>query len=527
MTKGTKDFLKSACVLALSALFMRTVSVSFQSYVSEKLGAEGMGLYTLISTLYGFAVTFATSGVSLAVTRLVSESLGRQDVPTAREALSHAGRYALLFSSVATVVLFFGATVLGGTVLGDVRTVLPLKVLALSLIPLSLSSVMVGYFTAVGRVTAHAVIQVAEFGVRMVATSVLFGILLPYGTVWACVAVVGANTLAQLFSTAVLALRYGWDLRRYLPKKAGDLPRAGGVGRLCHIALPVAFSAYVRSGLLTVEHILIPRSLSRGGISHADALASYGVLSGMSLPIVMYPFGILTSFSSLLVPVFAERRAREEGRDIRRLATRALHLTSVGAIGCTAVLATFAREIGEVLYRSGEAGAYILPLSFVLPLMFLDHVTDCILKGLGEQVWTMWVNIVDSFFSIVLVVGLLPVFGAMGYVYVIILAEVFNFALSISRLKRVSRVRYDLLRSALLPCLSAVLAGTAVRVLTPILPHESGLGWLLVRMVFAACVYGSLTVLFSLIKSPQGLTSPARGCIMEVSKRKEAQHDRT
>ena len=45
----------------------------FRVYMSGKIGAEGMGLYQLIFSIYVLASTFATSGISTAVTRLVAE----------------------------------------------------------------------------------------------------------------------------------------------------------------------------------------------------------------------------------------------------------------------------------------------------------------------------------------------------------------------------------------------------------------------------------------------------------------------
>ena len=70
--KRLRRFFLNAVLLGATTIFMRSVAVVFNAYVSGKIGAEGMGLYSLITSVYGFAVTLATSGVSLAVIRLVS-----------------------------------------------------------------------------------------------------------------------------------------------------------------------------------------------------------------------------------------------------------------------------------------------------------------------------------------------------------------------------------------------------------------------------------------------------------------------
>ena len=82
-----KQFLKSGTMLALVALLMRGISLAFNAYITRTVGSEGMGLMSLTMSVYGFAVTFATAGVSLAVTRLVAAALGREEGERAAKVL--------------------------------------------------------------------------------------------------------------------------------------------------------------------------------------------------------------------------------------------------------------------------------------------------------------------------------------------------------------------------------------------------------------------------------------------------------
>ena len=498
MKKEAKAFFQNACIMALVALVARSVMVYFQAYLSRAVGAEGMGLVGLIGTVFGFATTFAISGVPLAVTRLVSASISRGDSVGALRALRNATLYALFFSSLASVFLLLCAGWIGRDWLGDERTIAAIKVLSLSLIPLSLASVISGYFTAVGRVTGSSLTQLVELLVRIGATVVIVKYL-PMGDITKKVgAVMLGITISQLFSALALGVEYWLDKKRHLPPLVSLPQEAGGMRALCHIAMPLALSTYVRSGLLTLEHILIPICLAKGGASHSDSLAAYGTLQGMALPVVLYPMGILSAASPLLVPLFSTHEAKGENGQIHTLASRALHIICLLGLGCFTCLFIFSEELGLVLFDSREAAGYIRPLSFVLPLMFLDHVTDGILKGIGEQVYTMWVNILDAILSILLVLLLLPHFGAMGYVYVILLAEIFNLALSLSRLVHKVRPRFSPMRSLVLPVLAGGLSALLVSKLLPIPPEDSSLIWLLVRLLFTAVVYAGVLLVAKL-----------------------------
>ena len=94
-----------------------------------------------------------------------------------------------------------------------------------------------------------------------------------------------------------------------------------------------------------------------------------------------------------------------------------------------------------------------------MPLMYLDTVTDSLLKGMGEQVYTMNVNIADASISVILVRLLVPRFGILGYVAVLYIAEIINFAFSAARLLKRCRFEFKIFKWFILP--SALLILTA------------------------------------------------------------------
>ena len=77
LMKKTKQFLWDTAVLTIAALFMRTVGVSFNVYLTNQLGAAGIGLFQLVMTVFSMAITFASSGIRLAATRLVVDAISK------------------------------------------------------------------------------------------------------------------------------------------------------------------------------------------------------------------------------------------------------------------------------------------------------------------------------------------------------------------------------------------------------------------------------------------------------------------
>ena len=104
-------------------LVIRYVSVSFNVYLTNKIGAVAMGLFTLISSVYGFALTLATSGLSLATTKLVSEAMGAveecKQASTVKSIMKKSLLFAFLISLSVSIGLYLLSPILAKSVLKD------------------------------------------------------------------------------------------------------------------------------------------------------------------------------------------------------------------------------------------------------------------------------------------------------------------------------------------------------------------------------------------------------------------------
>ena len=110
-----------------------------------------------------------------------------------------------------------------------------------------------------------------------------------------------------------------------------------------------------------------------------------------------------------------------------------------------------------VIYDDSEAAQYIRLLAPLVPIMYLDTTTDAMLKGLGQQVWSMIINIADALISVILVYLLIPQMGITGYILTVYIAELFNAVCSIVRLLTVSKMRPRVIKWVIKPLFCAAL----------------------------------------------------------------------
>lgn len=497
MKRSTRFILNGLLITAVS-LFMRGISVSFNVYLSNTIGAVAMGVFTLISTVYGFALTVATSGIGLAATRHIAEAIGEDAVsngspcksPSVRCIVRKCVAYALFFSISSAVLLYFLAPIIGKELLGDERTISSLKVLAISLPPIALSSVYSGYFTAVRRVYKNAVVQILGQGIKIFSCIGLITILKAKDVESACLSVVVGGTAAEIGSFVVQYLFYLFERSSDKDIKLDSKSEKRALSKVLKTALPVAFSAYARSGLITIEHMLIPRGLEKSGSSKDTSLAAYGTVHSMVFPLILFPSALSGSFAGLLVPEIAESKAINDTERITRIIHRVFYAVLTFAIGTAGIMMCFSYELANTVYPNANAGKYILMIAPLIPIMYLDTSVDGILKGLGEQVYCMGVNIVDALLSVILVWLLLPKMGITGYILTVYFTETVNAALSIARLFTVTKVKPKLVVWVVTPLLSVIFSCTAVRMIgVRLAGNIFNVGELTFYIVLASIIY--------------------------------------
>ena len=487
MQRARRYFL-NALILSACMLLMRTVAVAFNAFCVQKVGGEGMGLFSLVMSVYTFAVTLATSGVNLAATRLVALYFGRDEGAGVKSAMCKCLLYSLFFGTLAGVGLFCFADFVSDHFLMEPRAAMSVRALSLSLLPLSLCSAFSGYFAAVRRVYKNAIAQVAEQTVKILACTFLLSIYVPRGIEYACLALVLGGSISEIFSFLIQICAYLADKRTL---RGGGKPVK--LSTVLHISMPVALSAYVRSGLVTLEHILIPIGLAAYG--DESALATYGVVCAVALPILLYPSAFVGAFAGQVIPEITELYAAENQKEVTYVTSRAFSVTLFFSILCAGMFAAFAGDLCKAIYGSGEAAEYLRVLAQLAPVMFLDTVTDSILKGLGKQFYTMCVNIADAAISALLVWVLVPRIGVYGYILVICVSECINTVCSIGKLLSMVPLRFRIGKWLLAPLLAAVGAANAVCLLLRLLAIDFSVG----RTLLECLLYCLCYLLFAML----------------------------
>lgn len=421
-------FLLNGILLTITGLIMRSIGMFFNVYLSNKIGSEAIGVYQLMMSVYLFATVLANSGIHLATTRIVSEQEAFGMEAGIKKAMKKCLTYSLVMGSFACFLLFTFAPFLTTVCLHHKISPLPLRILALSLPFLALSSSINGYFSALRKVKKTVYAQVLEEFCKITFISFFLNCFFPSGLEYACISLVLGSFISEFLSFLFLLFLFFKDKRKLTTPSFKD---TNYTKQILKIALPISFTSYIRSGLSTLKQLLIPMQLEKSGLSCEKALSSYGTIHGMVMPLILFPCTFISSFSTLLIPEFSYLNAKREEQKMHFAFHKIFQYCFVFSFLIMGFFWCFAQELNRYLYPNIKIAFYIKLLSPLIVFMYLDNIVDNILKGLDKQVSVMGINIIDLVSSICLIYFLLPWQGIKGYVIVLFVSEIVNGLLSL------------------------------------------------------------------------------------------------
>ena len=422
----------SALLLTGVNLLLRMVSTGFQVFLSGRIGAAGIGLLQLVLSVGALSMTAGIGGIRTATMYLTAEELGKKRPGNVIWVLSGSVLYSILFSGTVALGLYFAAPWLAENWIGHPEAVDALRLFAAFLPVCCLTGVMTGYFTAANRIGTLAAVEVAEQFCAMTATVILL-------TLWAsddpqkcCEAVILGSSFGACMTLLCLVI-----LRcREIPPKAPRIP----IGkRLTAAAIPLAVADDLKAGISTAENLMVPKRLALYP-GTADPLALFGTVCGMVFPILMFPAAILFGLTELLIPELARCNAAGNQIRIRYLVRRSLHIALLFGSLCSGILWLCSDALCVRLYDSADAGRYLRWFSVLAVMLYCDIITDAIIKGLGDQKVSVRYNILTSTMDVVFLFFLLPRYGIEGYYFSFMVTHAINFALSLGRLLKITRI---------------------------------------------------------------------------------------
>lgn len=447
-------------MLTLAGLISRLIGFYYRIFLTHTIGAEGIGIYQLIFPVYALCFTLTSAGIQTTVSRLVAANDTKEKEMTQFVIFRIGLLLSFFIALCSSVFIYTQADWIAVNFIQEERCASLLKILACT-VPLgSIHCIVSGYYLGIKNASLSSVTQLIEQLVRVTSVYVMVTVLnrqhqlVPIDVaVWGMVFGEGSSALISL--TAIKCrqgkLHLQFQQHSHLSKKQHIPSKKQLFSLIIRQSAPLTANRMVINLLQSVEAILIPSMLKQYGFGTGQALSTYGVLTGMALPLVMFPSAITNSVAVMLLPAVAQAQAEHKTASIRNAVENAIKYCLLLGIYCTGIFLYMGTDMGMLLFHNEEAGKFIVTLAWICPFLYLTTTLGSIVHGLGKTFTYFIYNCLSLCIRIGFVIIAIPRIGILGYLWGMLASQLLLTFLLLNCLKKECRFLFQPVKHMILP----------------------------------------------------------------------------
>ena len=481
--KRQANFMYGAAILSSAAIVVKIIGACFRIPLGNLIGGEGMGYYNAVYPVYTLLVVIATTGIPIAISRLVAEHMTDGDTGGAHRVF----RVALVLVTVLGLcffaILFFGASSITNQMTELSGAVYGMQALAPALIFVPIMAAFRGYFQGMQNMVPTGLSQIVEQIFRVV-----FGLLLAYlfitmgveyaaaGGTFGATAGAAAGLVCMLIFYSRYKKSNSFRARRAEARATREAARTVTNGqiikRIIWIAVPITVGASVMPIMYNIDVWVVPDRLAYAGFDPVTARSLYGQLTGFAETLTNLPKVLTQAIAISMVPAIVRAWRQKDKERLDYNVTLGLRLAVIIGLPCTVGFMILSEPILLLLYPAqAEDAISAAPALFIFAIgvIFLSSIDalTSVLQGIGKQM-IPFINIAIGACCKLLITYFLtgiPLFNikgaAIGTVCAYIVATVLNYRAVVAY----TGIRFDLKLTFMRPGIAAGCMGIVVAVI--------------------------------------------------------------
>ena len=412
-----KQIIKGTIILTGATILSRVLGFLYRIFLSNLIGAKGMGIFQLIFPVLGFCIAISCGGIQIAVSRFVAESKNLKE------------RFLVLLGSIimslALSVLTMGllyvfADSISIYLIHNKHCTELLKLAAFTIPLAAIHSCIGGYYLGMKKTFVPAVSAIIEQIVKVVSIVIIGLVCTDSNIKITPIIAVYSMIISEIFGAGFCLISVSGE-SKYAVKFSHLF---ASIKKLFSVSYVLTANKIMITFLQCVEAILVPIVLVKSGLSSDNALEIYGILTGMALPVIMFPSALNTSISTMVLPTVASANTSGKNRQLKRTTTVSIWFSIVIGIFFIGFFLQFGDFIGSVIFGHKKVGEYIMILAWLCPFMYLSITLGSILHGLGKTNTAFIHNVLGTFIRLCLLWFGVPQVGIVGYLWGLLLSEV-------------------------------------------------------------------------------------------------------
>lgn len=387
-----KSIFKAVAVVTIFSILTRTLGFFFRIYLSRKLGAVGLGLYQMAIGVLGIFMTLISSGIPLTTAKLVSKYQANNETAKKHKATTTALVICLAVAVLSSLIVLILKNV-WGIILTDSRAVEILIILTPSIIFSAIYVVFRGALWGQGDYFSCGLTELLEQIIRFILTIIMLLNITDYfvATSYSAIAF-NLTCLASALITIFFYFRHN-----KLNFKLGEYKN------ILKSSSAITGVRLANSLVQPLTSLIIPNMLIIAGYTKSEAIASFGVVMGMTFPLLFVPMSIIGSISMVLIPTISSLMSKNNFFAIQENISKSINVSVFISMLFIPLFLSVGDLIGIVLFNNQISGILLqISAVCVLPIC-LCNLTGSILNALNLEVKS-FVNYIIG--SAVLILGL-------------------------------------------------------------------------------------------------------------------------
>ena len=413
-------FLAGAAISTFGIVICKIIGLIYVIPFYAIIGVQGGALYSYAYSIYNMFLNLATSGIPVAMSKVISEFNAKEYYNTKERTFKIGLKIISVLCVVSFIALFVFAPQIAYLIIGDVKggnsiedVAMVIRVISTAILIVPFLSVSKGYLQGHKIMTTSSVANILEQVVRVIV--ILAGSFLALKVFHLSlntavgVAVFGATVgaIAAYFYVANKIRKNKKDLKREekitpIEKKitAKDIVR-----KIIFYALPFVIISVLQSAFTMVDVFTVVKALSSLGYTTAISENVISVISTWGSKLNMIVMSIATGIITSLIPAIASSYAIKNFKEVNNKITEALGVLFLVTIPLSAGISFMAGSVWTVFYGYNELNTSIFALLILsqIPLSLftvmintnqtLNNTKDSIIALVGSLIVKICLNV--------------------------------------------------------------------------------------------------------------------------------------
>ena len=394
-----KSIFKTVSMITIFSVVTRLFGFIFRVFLSRKLGAEGLGIYQISASIMGIFMTLVASGLPLVTAKKCAEYEHTKNYIEKNTTITSATIIALIVSLVASLIIALFQNVFVAF-LGNRIIVELMLLMCPALVFSAVYAVFRGALWGKNSFFLVSFSELLEQVVRLVLTFImLYGVTNMFDSARLTAK---AFSLTCMISATFVAIIYFVDGGKLKFKKGKYLP-------LIKSSAPITGVRIASSLIQPLTATLIPMLLVNIGYSSSQAISEYGVLMGMTFPLLLTPLSVVGSLSMVLVPKISTLKVCKKYDEIASSIESSVSASLFLSMLIIPLFLSCGDLIGIVLFDNLKAGIYLqLSAVCILPIV-LSNISSSILNSLSLETKSFVNYFIGSVVMFVCLFALTPI----------------------------------------------------------------------------------------------------------------------